>query len=105
MRLHWPMNTILYCRFFDCKVDIVHFYLLVVGCDVVVVVVCVVELTDAAVPEKIKNGANHRKKMSVLKLTINILLLLLNSTRHSKHFYNSVKTAKRFEKVIYSRMG
>lgn len=48
------MTTILYCRFFDCKIDIVHIYLLVVGCDVVVVVVCFVELADAAVSEKMK---------------------------------------------------
>lgn len=54
MRLPRLMTTILYCRFFDCKVDIVHIYLLVVGCDAVLVVVCFVGLADSAVPEKKK---------------------------------------------------
>lgn len=48
------MIIILYCRFFDCKIDIVYIYLLVVGCDVVVVVVCFVEFVDVVVFEKMK---------------------------------------------------
>lgn len=59
MRLPRLMTTILYCRFFDCKVDIVHIYLLVVGCDAVLVVVCFVGLADSAVPEK-------KKKMVII---------------------------------------
>lgn len=98
MCLFWLMIIILYCRFFDCKVDIVYIYLLVVGCDVVFVVVCVVGFVDVVVFEKIKNSVNYSKKMLVLKLIINILLLLLIFIRYFKYFYNIVKIVKWFEK-------